>query len=545
VSAPAGQYAYTTTLPGRTNLAPFNVTLEIPSGTNLPAVTSSGFNGQIYVDGVNYPKTAAGINAALAACTVAGGTKVILLPGTFTITATLTWSGNSCDLEGAGRNITVLQMVDPTNNLPGITPSGHSRIEHFTLLGTGAGACPPVGTNTANGITAGGIPNVTINDMEIAGWSCQLISSGKGSQNWKIINNYLHNGANEGILYGQSSGPGAIISGNHIWNNAKNGIDIGGSTFVTITNNDVYQNGGSGPIGLDQDGIIDFSNANTGYSSHNLIVGNNIHDNNTNGISIGTAGAGDTGGQIIGVTVTGNNIHNNGYGNGVTRGGAGIIVRNNGGAGTITGVTITGNTITGSVGTGVGNCNGDGICLLSAGGAGAFNTIVVSGNTSVSNGNYGLELINSNIFDATVTGNSLINNTTGAFTDTSSRSVFGCNHTQTTSGGCELINPVINGTEITATPASANLVATVASGTATMTTALIAAGACGTTVTVSATNVLGSDVIILTPNASEGTNAVLRPSYWPTINNVNFAWCNGTAAGITPVAEVLNWRVVR
>ena len=90
------------------------------------------------------------------------------------------------------------------------------------------------------------------------------------------------------------------------------------------------------------------------------------------------------------------------------------------------------------------------------------------------------------------------------------------------------------------------LTGTIASGTATMTTALIAAGACGTTVTVSAANVLTTDSISWSYNAAVGANpGVLIVNEWPTANNVNFAYCNGTAAGVTPTAATLNFRVVR
>jgi len=87
---------------------------------------------------------------------------------------------------------------------------------------------------------------------------------------------------------------------------------------------------------------------------------------------------------------------------------------------------------------------------------------------------------------------------------------------------------------------------TIASSTATMTTALIAAGACGTTVTVGATGALTTDTITWAFNAAPAANpAQLVISAWPTANNLNFQYCNPTAAGITPNAATLNWRLVR
>jgi hypothetical protein len=86
----------------------------------------------------------------------------------------------------------------------------------------------------------------------------------------------------------------------------------------------------------------------------------------------------------------------------------------------------------------------------------------------------------------------------------------------------------------------------IASGTATMTTAAIAGGACGTTVTVAATGVATTDAITWSFNASVGINpGELNVTQWPTANNVNFQYCNETGASVTPTAATLNWRVVR
>jgi hypothetical protein len=91
-----------------------------------------------------------------------------------------------------------------------------------------------------------------------------------------------------------------------------------------------------------------------------------------------------------------------------------------------------------------------------------------------------------------------------------------------------------------------NVTQTIASSTVTMTTALIAAGACGTTVTVGATGALTTDTITWAFNAVPAANpAQLVVSAWPTANNLNFQYCNPTAAGITPNAATLNWRLVR
>jgi hypothetical protein len=94
--------------------------------------------------------------------------------------------------------------------------------------------------------------------------------------------------------------------------------------------------------------------------------------------------------------------------------------------------------------------------------------------------------------------------------------------------------------------AAGTIALTIASGTATMTTASIAGGACGTTVTVPATNVATTDAITWSFNAAVGINpGELSVTQWPTANNVNFQYCNETGAPVTPTAATLNWRVTR
>lgn len=79
-------------------------------------------------------------------------------------------------------------------------------------------------------------------------------------------------------------------------------------------------------------------------------------------------------------------------------------------------------------------------------------------------------------------------------------------------------------------------------GTATMTTAAIAPGNCGATVTVAATGVLATDTISWAFNSPpSGNNAGLVA--WPTLGNVNFAYCSNTTQ--TPSPATINWRVIR
>lgn len=94
--------------------------------------------------------------------------------------------------------------------------------------------------------------------------------------------------------------------------------------------------------------------------------------------------------------------------------------------------------------------------------------------------------------------------------------------------------------------AGLTVTSTVASGTAAMTTALIAGGAIGTTVSVVATGALATDTIVFCFNAAVTANpGVLIINAWPTSGHVNFQYANPTAAGVTPTAATLNWKVVR
>lgn len=89
--------------------------------------------------------------------------------------------------------------------------------------------------------------------------------------------------------------------------------------------------------------------------------------------------------------------------------------------------------------------------------------------------------------------------------------------------------------------------ATIASGTAVMTTAGIGTGACGSTVTVAATGVATTDIIDVTRNAAAtiGNGGGLTLNAWPTAGNVNFNYCNSAAGTITPTAMTVNWKVIR
>ena len=93
--------------------------------------------------------------------------------------------------------------------------------------------------------------------------------------------------------------------------------------------------------------------------------------------------------------------------------------------------------------------------------------------------------------------------------------------------------------------------ASIASGTAVMTTAAIASGTCGATATGTATNGVLAN-ITTTDSIKWAYNAVvtigtglLIVNPWVTAGGVNFNYCNPTAASITPTAATINWSVTR
>lgn len=478
-------------------------------------------NNVIYVDGTKYPLTAAGINAALTACTTGSSHQLFLPPMSIIATAQIAWSGNTCDLEGAGRGVTVITAGPGMANITLIVPSGASRIEHMTLIGAGAGS--------ADAISNGPVQNVTINDVDISNFGAEQINSGNGSTNWTITNNYIHDGMNEGILYGMATG--GIISGNFIYRNANNGIDLGGSSYVTVTGNRLESDGGSSAPAIDQDCIVIFSGSTASNAAHNNTITSNQMDHcNTHGIRL-QAGSG---GFVTDNTITGNTIYEVGVGNGSTVGGAGIILRNDTTNGQVLRNSITGNTVYSSNGTGSGTCNGDGGCELSSDGAGAFSSNTWSGNTLTGNGNYGLELINSNVLDTVVGSNNLVRNTTGPSTDSSSRSMWGCNHTQTNMGGCEISGTLLStsysrASEQIADQGSACTNPEIAlgagwqsTGTASVSNAAGTGQTCSWTITTGATTSANPTITDTLTNALPTANTVC----WVTLHN-------GTAA--TPI----------
>lgn len=90
-----------------------------------------------------------------------------------------------------------------------------------------------------------------------------------------------------------------------------------------------------------------------------------------------------------------------------------------------------------------------------------------------------------------------------------------------------------------------NIVGVVASGSIAMPVTTVATVGCGATVTSANATVRVGDVIAWSYIGSPGAAALLNVLQWPTAGNVNFTYCNPTAASITTAALTLNWTVSR
>ena len=117
-----------------------------------------------------------------------------------------------------------------------------------------------------------------------------------------IVNNTIQNNRRAGILLIDSDSVSPHISGNAILDNTESGINIGGSSTLTIgSNNEIYNNGKSGISFFVYRNSLLSGNASSQPVS---ITGNNIYGNTKAGIAVLD--------HVTGlVTVDGNTIHQN------------------------------------------------------------------------------------------------------------------------------------------------------------------------------------------------------------------------------------------
>ncbi len=308
----------------------------------------------------------AAIQAAITSLTTSG--EVYIPPGTYKLTATLTaalFGSRRVRLHGLSRDNSILYWPNAGQN--GIEPVSHTRIENLCVRGPGSGSVSP-GTN---GITAGAMDNVVIQDCIIEDWPDHNVNSGGSSTNWIVRHNIIRNAYNDGFL-SPALDIGHLIEGNHIYGNGSNGIDLNSSRNRVIGNY-VHENGAKYVVSqLDDSGI--WIDPIGGNANDNLIVNNIIYLNSGDGIR---HRAGETGSR----TADRNSLLNN-----VVRqnGRIGIYIDSSGGPGSNRNINILGNLI---------SLNGSHGLLVGGGSSSTINRVKVADNIAADNAGTGIYVI--------------------------------------------------------------------------------------------------------------------------------------------------------
>jgi hypothetical protein len=252
--------------------------ISVPSANKLSTA--------VLVDGIKYPLTAAGINAAMADACDGGTPGAVTLPaGTITLESQISWTSD-CSVRGAGLDATVLQAS-------------------FSI--------DPVGLTFARSAE-----NVHLSDLAIDGnrstnknvFDCLDIIDSRMIYLEKLrISNCRLNGMNIG------SGSSFVdIAQTSVYNNGEplpaNNIGVGIGIFpgngcvsqVSIKQSDIYDNNYG----------IGVSNSRSSCPVDGIaIVSNVIHSNGNDGI-LGTANS-SRGGQIRGLRIENNETYCNGW----------------------------------------------------------------------------------------------------------------------------------------------------------------------------------------------------------------------------------------
>jgi parallel beta-helix repeat protein len=303
------------------------------------------------------------------------GGEVVILDGTYNITASINIPKNNVSLRGNGNATILKRMYDSTDTASGPTARGlitlseksSCKIQDLQIDGNGT-------TYTAS-------------------YNCGIYLS--SSSNNTVTGNTCNNNSNtDKIRYGYgiylySSSSNNTITGNTCNNNSA-GIDLVLSSDNTVTGNTCNNNSDGIDLFRSSNNIITGNTCNNNNSagiypfgaSNNTIIGNICNNNNSNGIYL--ASSSDN-------TVTSNTCNNNRYE------GIDLLESSNN--------MITGNTC---------NNNIDGIYLRSSS---SNNT--VTGNTCNNNNSRGIHLYDSSS-NNTITGNTCNNNNYGIYLRSSS-----------------------------------------------------------------------------------------------------------------------------
>jgi len=265
-----GKIGLNTTTPAYT--LDINGTLSVSGTSTLSTTTISKLNNVIIVDGIHYPKTSAGIQAAINALPSTGG-KVFLPAGTYSITSTTTIPSNVW-IEGAGASSTILYVQNNSNcsvfaNSDQTNGNTNIKISNLKIDG-----------NKSNNTSGYGIYFKYVDNSQVE--NCFIYNTAweaiyfYGSEKNIVSHNIVDGSGGYGIRF--YTGSHNIITDNLVQNNVYTGI-FSGSYYTTIANNVVKNNStGGGTGGISSSGK---------YST----VANNVCEGNGHaGISLSSGG---------------------------------------------------------------------------------------------------------------------------------------------------------------------------------------------------------------------------------------------------------------
>lgn len=199
------------------------------------------------------------------------GKTVFLPPGEYRFSQSLVNTEN-VTLLGAGREVTVLRITN--DDAYGINLASGLHVRGLTLRGNNT---PSPRAHAFNG---GNTVGAVIEDCLIENWGAVAILGADHSCGNVVRNNIIRNNAHEGVYFGTNSDGNTILR-NHIYNCAKNGIDVNGS-HNRILYNVVHDIGKPGDS-VDTVGIM-AGNPAPNAATNNLIHGNTVYRCATHGI---------------------------------------------------------------------------------------------------------------------------------------------------------------------------------------------------------------------------------------------------------------------
>lgn len=319
-----------------------------------------------------------------------GGGEIVILDGSYNITASIAMNKNNVILSGNGTSTKLVRMWDSLTeegiiNITAI--NGNCRLEKFYIDGTGYTSANNNGINLANS-NDNTIIDITFNNNNTNGYGVDLNSSNNNTISNNIFNNY-----NCAIHSQDNSNNSNNIITNNVCNSNDYGIYLRNNIENTIIGN-ICNNNSTYGIYLNNNSNNNIITGNmcnnntygiTVLQSNDNIITNNICDNNETGISLAASNN----------VATGNICNNNSN--------IGIITNSNSN-------TITGNTC---------NNNNFGITLNAE-----YNN-TITGNTCLNNSADGINIILSN--NNTITGNTCIRGTGLPSDYTSNQDTIRCN----------------------------------------------------------------------------------------------------------------------